>query len=245
MKKLILFAPLLLVGCGGLAVMDRTDAVKAQPEMLIKTDGDFWGGFGADGHFDFAGKYKGKYSRSASNSSWFNRISFKEGSMGAEVTRIDSGETWLLNCTGGGMSVNYMGVDFGGNDPYTCDITQDGKKVGEFAMEPKSALIDISFEKKETGVVRIGSTHFNVETVHTSPDAMMAVDIPLGYSFKEGTQEIAAVQTNGTIAVQMLPELSEQKKDVIAIGAVASALSCVLRNSHHRKRHKKQSPLLF
>ena len=74
---------------------------------------------------------------------------------------------------------------------------------------------DISFEKKETGVVRIGSTHFNVETVHTSPDAMMAVDIPLGYSFKEGTQEIAAVQTNGTIAVQMLPELSEQKKDVI------------------------------
>lgn len=107
--------------------MDRTDAVKAQPEMLIKTDGDFWG-FGADGHFDFAGKYKGKYSRSASNSSWFNRISFKEGSMGAEVTRIDSGETWLLNCTGGGMSVNYMGVDFGGNDPYTCDITQDGKK---------------------------------------------------------------------------------------------------------------------
>ncbi|NMU18994.1 hypothetical protein HKA97_03280, partial [Vibrio parahaemolyticus] len=114
--KLFLFAPFLLAGCGGLAVMDRTDAVKAQPEMLIKTDGDFWG-FGADGHFDFAGKYKGKYSRSASNSSWFNRISFKEGSMGAEVTRIDSGETWLLNCTGGGMSVNYMGVDFGGNDP--------------------------------------------------------------------------------------------------------------------------------
>ena len=53
MKKLTLFAPLLLAGCGGLAVMDRTDAVKAQPEMLIKTDGDFWG-FGADGHFDFA-----------------------------------------------------------------------------------------------------------------------------------------------------------------------------------------------
>ena len=187
MKKLTLLASLFLVGCGGLAVMDRTDAVKAQPEMLVKTDGDFWG-FSADGHFDFAGKYKGKYSRSASNSSWFNRISFKEGAMGAEVTRIDSGETWLLNCTGGGMSVNYMGVDFGGNDPYTCDITQHGKKVGEFAMEPKSALINISLEKKETGVVRIGNTHFNVETVHTSPDSMMAVDIPLGYSFKQGTQ---------------------------------------------------------
>lgn len=224
MKKLTLLAPLFLVGCGGLAVMDRTDAVKAQPEMLVKTDGDFWG-FGADGHFDFAGKYKGKYSRSASNSSWFNRISFKEGAMGAEVTRIDSGETWLLNCTGGGMSVNYMGVDFGGNDPYTCDITQDGKKVGEFAMEPKSALIDISLEKKEIGVVRVGNTHFNVETVHTSPDSMMAVDIPLGYSFKQGTQEVAAVQTNGTIAVQMLPELNDKQKDVVAIGAVASALS--------------------
>ena len=62
--------------------MDRTDAVKAQPEMLMKNDGDFWG-FAAGGHFDYASKYKGKYSRSASKSSWFNRISFKEGAMGA------------------------------------------------------------------------------------------------------------------------------------------------------------------
>lgn len=54
---------------------------------------------------------------------------------------------------------------------------------------------------------------------------MMAVDIPLGYSFKQGTQEVAAVQTNGTIAVQMLPELNDKQKDVVAIGAVASALS--------------------
>ncbi|WP_181137223.1 hypothetical protein [Vibrio hyugaensis] len=224
MKKFTLLAPLFLMGCGGLAIMDRTDVVKAQPEMLVKTDGDFWG-FGADGQFDFAGKYKGKYSRSASNSSWFNSVSFKEGAMGAEVTRVDNGETWLLSCTGGGMSINYMGVDFGGNDPYTCQITQDGVKVGEFAMEPKSALIDISLEKKETGVVRVGNTHFNVETVHTSPDSVMAVDIPLGYSFKQGTQEIAAVQTNGTIAVQMLPKLNNKQKDVVAIGAIASALS--------------------
>ncbi len=34
----------------------------------------------------------------------------------------------------------------------------------------------------------------------------------------------AAVQTNGTIAVQMLPELNDKQKDVVAIGAVASAL---------------------
>lgn len=54
---------------------------------------------------------------------------------------------------------------------------------------------------------------------------MMAVDIPLGYSFKQGTQEVAAVQTNGTIAVQMLPELNDKQKDVVVIGAVASALS--------------------
>ena len=40
---------------------------------------------------------------------------------------------------------------------------------------------------------------------------------------------VTEMQTNGTIAVQMLPELSEQKKDVIAIGAVASALSRVMK----------------
>ena len=39
------------------------------------------------------------------------------------------------------------------------------------------------------------------------------------------TQEVAAVQTNGTIAVQMLPELKDKQKGVVAIGAVASALS--------------------
>ena len=38
-------------------------------------------------------------------------------------------------------------------------------------------------------------------------------------------REVAAVQTNGTIAVQMLPELNDKQKDVVAIGAVASALS--------------------
>ena len=118
-----------------------------------------------------------------------------------------------------------MGVDFGGNDPYSCRITQNDREVGEYIMEPSAGMIDLSMEKKEKGFIRIGSTHFNIETVHTGEGLLMAVEKPLGYSFKQGSQEVAATQTNGMLTLQMLPELSEAQKDTIVVGTIASALS--------------------
>lgn len=53
----------------------------------------------------------------------------------------------------------------------------------------------------------------------------MTVEKPLGYVFEQGTQSIAAVQTNGLLSLQTLPDLSADKQDLIAVGSIASALS--------------------
>ncbi|MBW3695850.1 hypothetical protein EK599_09095 [Vibrio sp. T187] len=224
-KRLSILIPTLaLTACGSVAIMEKSDAVSAQPELMMKTDGDFWG-LGQEGTFDLAGLYQGKYSRNSSSSTWFDTVSFKDGELAAEITRNDNGHQWQLVCSGGGTSVNYMGVDFGGNQPYRCTVTQDGQEVGEFELEPQAGMIKLSLEKKETGFVRVGDTNFSVETVHSSKDLMMSVENALGYSFKQGSQEVAAAQTNGMLTLQMLPELNESQKDTLVIGTIASALS--------------------
>ncbi|PKH07002.1 hypothetical protein [Moritella sp. Urea-trap-13] len=226
MKKIILpvLAATLISGCGSVALMTKTSELKAQPEMLIKTDGDFWG-LGQEGSFDIAGKYTGKYDRSSSGSTWFNTVSTTEGDMVAEITRTDNGDTWVLVCSGGGTSVNIGGLSFGGNDPYRCDISVDSKTVGEYEMKSSSAAISLDVAKYESGVVRINNEHLNVKSVHKSDDLFMTVENPLGYVFEQGTQSIAAVQTNGLLSLQTLPDLSADKQDLIVVGSIASALS--------------------
>ena len=53
----------------------------------------------------------------------------------------------------------------------------------------------------------------------------MSVEKPLGYSFKQVSQEVAAAQTNGMLTLQMMPELNDDEKDTLVIGTIASALS--------------------
>lgn len=213
-----------LFGCGSTVNMTTSDAVAAQPKLMLKTDGTFWG-FGPEGSFDLAGLYQGKYSRSASTSSWFNTINTKEGEMVAEVTRKDNGKTWTLVCSGGGTSVDLGSFSFGGNGPYVCEISENGKSVGEYQMARKSEAISLSTAKKETGFIRLDSTHFNVESIHDGEGLMMSVDNPLGYSFSRGSIEVAAAQINGAITLQTLANLPRAEMDTLALGTVASALS--------------------
>lgn len=152
----IVLAATLISGCGSVALMTKTSELKAQPEMLIKTDGYFWG-LGQEGSFDIAGKYTGKYDRSSSGSTWFNTISTTKGDMVAEITRTDNGKTWLLMCSAGGTSVNFSGLSFGGNDPYRYDISVDNNTVGEYEMKPSSAAISLDVAKYESGIVRINN----------------------------------------------------------------------------------------
>lgn len=226
MKRIILSAltASVLAGCGSTALMVKSDEIKSQPEMLIKTDGDFWG-LGQKGTFDLVGKYTGKYDRSASSSTWFNTISTNEGDMVAEITRTDNGKKWQLICSGGATSVNISGISFGNSDPYRCDIKFAGKLVGEYEIAPTSAAISIDPARYESGFVRIANNHFNVKSVHEAEGSIMKIEKPLGYNFQQGTQTVAAAQTNGMLSLQMLPDLDADKQDLIVVGTIASALS--------------------
>ncbi|RTZ17619.1 hypothetical protein EJ063_02195 [Vibrio aquaticus] len=226
MKKQItlLLSLLSLTACGSLAIMDKSEAIKAQPEMLIKTDGDLWG-LGGDGQFTLGATYQGKYSRDASSSTWFNTISTKDGEMAAEVTNKESGKTWLLSCNGGGTSFKFNMLQIGGNAPYTCAISLEGESAGTFVLERDAKMIDFGTEDKEMGSIVMGEQRFDVETVHTGSGLMMPLEKALGYRFTLNGQEVAAVQTNGVLTVQWLPEMTPQQRDVLAVGAIASALS--------------------
>ena len=70
-------------------------------------------------------------------------------------------------------------------------------------------------------LIMLASTKVNIHAVLQNQAGSIVSHSQKG----QRTQEVAAVQTNGTIAVQMLPELNDKQKDVVAIGAVASALS--------------------
>lgn len=215
---------LILSGCGGVAMMTKTSEFSAQPEMLIKTDGDFWG-LGQEGTFDIVGQYTGKYDRSSSGSTWFNTISTTDGDMVAEITRTDNGKSWLLVCSGGSTSIEFGSLSFGDADPYRCDISVAGQVVGEYEMKDSSAAITLDVAKYESGFVRINNQHLNVKSVHESDDLFIAVENPLGYVFEQGTQSVAAIQTNGLLSLQMLPKLVADKQDLIIVGSIASALS--------------------
>ena len=223
-KLLLLLSTVTLTACGSVAIMDKSAAISAQPELPIKTNGELFG-LGSTGEFTIGGLYKGTYSRDSSESSWFGTVSFKKGEMGVEIERLDNNRVWQLVCSGGGTSVNVGGISFGGNSPYKCSIATDNKQVGNYTISPQAGMIDFGIEKKEAGSITVNNDTYTVETIHTSDSLMMAIEHPLGYSFKHYTTEVAALQTNGIMTLQMLPELTEDQKDILIIGSVASALS--------------------
>ncbi|MCG7499000.1 hypothetical protein MHO82_19210 [Vibrio sp. Of7-15] len=213
-----------LSGCGSTAIMEKSEALKSQPELAIQTDGSFWG-LGSEGTFTIAEQYTGKYSRSASDSTWFNTINIKDAEMVAEITRNDNSKSWQLTCRGGGTGVNVSGISFGGNDPYTCDVHDGEKTVGHYSIAPSTGAISINFATSEEGSLKVDDQYFTVKSVHKAEGSFMPINSALGYSFYSQGQAVAAAQTNGMLTLQMLPELTEAQKDTIVIGTIASALS--------------------
>ena len=226
-KKALVVAlgSVLLTACGTTAIMKKSAAIQAQPEMVIKTDGDFWG-LGKEGTFDIAGIYQGKYSRNASGSAWFNTLETNKGEMAAEITRVDSKETWQLVCSGKTQRINIASFSFDNSKPYKCKILQNDKQVGSYQMsQTSSGPIVLGMERKETGEVSIAQQEFKVSSIHESDSTFIPLERALGYSLTKDNREVAAVQTNGMLTLQMLPELSPAERDLVAVAAIASALS--------------------
>lgn len=223
-KKVI--TPIILLaitGCSAkLASIKVPGNLSDQPPVKLTTDGAFWG-LGMDGTFDLGGLYHGKYDRSASNSSYFGDfITSAEGSMVAEVINTRSKKRWIVNCYGGGSSVNVGNFSFGGNSPYECKITSEDKKTkGTFILEKSAGLIDIGPSGKVSGKMTLAGHSFDIESIHNMEGSFIPVDHALGYYFKSGNKTVAAVQVNGRITLQS----DGADMDAYAIATVASSLS--------------------
>lgn len=224
MKKVVLItSAMLIAGCSAkLASIKVPDELSVNPVQTLTTAGAFWG-LGMDGTFDLAGLYNGKYDRSASGSSYFgNLISKQEGSMAAEVSNVTSKKRWILNCYGGGTSVNIGNFSFGGNSPYQCQITDSDKNnVGVFVLKKSAGLIDFGPSGKVEGSLSLSGKRFTIESIHDMEGSFIPVDHPLGYYIKKGDKVVAAIQVNGRITLQS----DGENMDSYAVATVASALS--------------------
>lgn len=223
-KKVSLIAAVALTtACSmKMASIKVPDNLTAQIPQKLTTAGAFWG-LGMDGTFDLAGLYHGKYDRSASTSSWGGDfITSAEGSMISEVVNSATGRTWVLNCYGGGTSVNVGNFSFGGDSPYKCDILSENKdKVGSFELKKSSGMIDFGPTGKVEGTLKFSGKTYQVESIHEAEGSFIPVDHPLGYYIKKGGQTVAAIQVNGSITLQS----DGSDMDSYAIATVASALS--------------------
>lgn len=224
LKLLTLVSVFSLAGCGatGLAKINVPDNLKSQPAEVLVTEGSFWG-LGKSGSFDFVGQYSGRYNRKASGSSWLGAtIETNKGSMAAEITNSATQDTWQLTCGGG---VNAGDTSLGSNAPYTCKIFQNEKKVGDFILKKTSGLDSFGPSGKVSGSVSFAGQRFAVKSVHKTEGSIIQVDAPLGYYVLRGSENIAAIQTNGAISLRQTASASQSERDILVISMVATALS--------------------
>ena len=224
--KFKIFIPLALVAIGGcsakLASIKVPADLASEPTIKLTTDGKFWG-MGLDGTFDLGGLYQGKYDRDASKSAYFGDfITSAEGAMAAEVINNKTQQRWILNCYGGGSSVNVGNFSFGGNSPYECSIkTPANKDVGKIVIEKSAGLIDFGPTGKVKGTMTLDGKTLNFESIHDMEGSFIPVDHPLGYYLISSGKTVAAIQVNGRITLQS----DGADMDAYAIATVASSLS--------------------
>ncbi|OAN16754.1 hypothetical protein A3K86_09930 [Photobacterium jeanii] len=225
MKKTLLASLCLftLAGCGVNSSIEVDDAIKAQPELAVKTSGMFWG-LGRSGNFDMAGLYKGKYSRDKSSSTWLPYDSVS-AEMTARVTNVSSNQSWDLLCGGGYKGVNFGGIAVGSSDPYTCQIMANDKNIGKVELRDKSGVIKMGIAKEVQGYIEMNAIRYQLESDHKVAGSFTSSENPLGFHVSQNGKRIAAIYTNGSIALQMQPNLSDAEKDVMAVATIASALS--------------------
>ena len=225
MKQAIFIPAVLmtLTGCSAkLASIKVPENLTSQPPVKLTTDGKFWG-LGMDGTFDLGGLYQGKYDRDASQSSYFGDfVTSAEGSMAAEITNNKTQKRWLINCYGGGSSVNVGNFSFGGNSPYKCSIkTPENKTAGSITIEKSAGLVDFGPSGKVAGDMTLGNKKLKIESIHNMEGSFIPVDHPLGYYLSVGGKTVAAIQINGRITLQS----DGADMDAYAIATVASSLS--------------------
>lgn len=194
--------------------------------MLITTGGDFRTSY-RQGTFEIAGQYQGTFHRQAVSETNFSADESLMGELTAEITRTDNGKTWLLNCYGAKTDSEYeqAQVSVPGFNPYQCDIDVAGERVGVYEIAMTNPTLYLNIIPYESGIVRIGDNQLTVRSVHQFEGAALETSTPLGYVFNRGHRTVAAAQDHNITTLQMLPELTEDEKDLIVVGTVASVFS--------------------
>ncbi|MFA0087340.1 hypothetical protein [Vibrio sp. 10N.261.51.F12] len=212
-----------VTGCN--STMEMPQDLASQPSIPVTTEGGVLASGFYKGNFNIADLYTGRFHRSAEGTSVFDdTYKSKTGGLTLTINKKGATEPWLLECKGSTSLT--LGV-FESGKPYSCVISQSNKQIGTFSLNPQenTSLVSFSMVEKDTGYISINDKRFDIESVNRIDGSMIDSEKPVGFIIKDNARTIAAINTNGAMAITLQSNLPEFDKDVAAIGALTAGFS--------------------
>jgi len=214
-------------GCASFAALttiQTPEHLKQQPLLNIVSDGGVID-FREKGTFDVADELHGKFKRlleTGEETVLGEMITISRATFEAEVIRNASNEQWDLDCVGEIRNKEKRVEE----EPFRCQIAQQGKAVGEFVLVTQSNAAAFSLIERHHGHVQMQKHRYTFQSIHMSEaGGSMENSIPFGYLFYEGSSVVAVVQTHGDTHMRLAANLSLEARDALILAGVASALS--------------------
>ena len=107
---------------------------------------------------------------------------------------------------------------------YLPDLAGE-KNIGKVELRDKSGAIKLGTTKEVEGFIEMNNIRYQLTSDHQIEGSFMKTDNPSGFHVSQDGKRVAAIYTNGSISLQMLPNLTANQKDVLAVATIASAMS--------------------
>ncbi|MCG7498999.1 hypothetical protein MHO82_19205 [Vibrio sp. Of7-15] len=221
----LIYFVFLLSGCTGIPQMSTPENLTVQPEIVLKKNHKDWDKV-EKGFFTIGDIYQGIFSRNIGKGYWYKSQYIHSGDTIVEILRTDTREFWLMTCNGGDESVFFAPLSFGEGQPYQCLIFNQGQQIGKYRLAESSSALNVRIIQFEMGFMQLQNNHFSIESVHNKANSLplLPTETPLGYRFLRGKKVMATIQTESTLRLNTIKDLSEPHKNTIVLGAIASAL---------------------
>jgi len=181
-------------------------------------------GAGTSGTLRVAGN-SGPFTRAASQLALFDIASFDRGGSTFTVSGADFPSPVSARCRFRQNTVTLGVVDFNPKKmAYECDF--DGLPGARLALQETAASGGVRTMKAERrGQITADGKALALRSVHDIEGAMLPVAAPIGYVFESGSQPVAALELNGTVARLRLPDAAEPElRRGVLLAAIALSL---------------------
>jgi hypothetical protein len=208
----MLAAALLATGCAG----GPPPARMLLPEPLAARPAETLDGLGGRREGQFAiGTLGGRFERSATNLSLFERLEFDRA-----AARYEAGDV-RTQCRAR-QTAGSLGILAGALRPYTLECRFDGGFSGLLTLAADDATL--AAPARRSGRLAAAGTTLALRSVHGVAGSPLALDAPIGYLVEHEGRAVGAVELNGGAPRVWRPAAGEPLRDAVTHAAIALAL---------------------